>query len=154
MKTAIVTGAAQGVGFATASLLARSGFHAILTDVQSLEPQVRELQAAGLDVEGLNGDVSAEAFAQQLARHIEESCGAVDVLVNNAGVALIQAGELTTAAQWRRVMDVNLFGPFLLCRYLGRRDAKAQGWKHCQRGLGRSRPVSATAALITPPSTA
>ena len=119
MKTAIVTGAAQGVGFATASLLARSGFHAILTDVQSLEPQVRELQAAGLDVEGLNGDVSAEAFAQQLARHIEESCGAVDVLVNNAGVALIEPAELTTAAQWRRVMDVNLFGPFLLCKYLG-----------------------------------
>src|SRR6202041_3860785 len=45
--------------------------------------------------------------------------GAADGLVNNAGISLIAPAEETTAAQWQRVMNINLFGPFLLCRYLG-----------------------------------
>jgi NAD(P)-dependent dehydrogenase (short-subunit alcohol dehydrogenase family) len=56
---------------------------------------------------------------RQLAEQVHQDYGAVDVLVNNAGVSLIAPAEDTTADQWQRVMNINLLGPFLLCKYLG-----------------------------------
>jgi NAD(P)-dependent dehydrogenase (short-subunit alcohol dehydrogenase family) len=119
MKTAIVTGAAQGVGLVTASLLARLGFRVVLTDVQPLDGQLAALRTQGLEVDGISGDISSEAFVQRLAHKIERDCTAADVLVNNAGISMIAPAEETTAAQWQQVMNVNLFGPFLLSKHLG-----------------------------------
>ena len=119
MNTIVVTGAAQGVGAVTASLLAQRGHRVILVDVQPVDEQVDRLRHAGAQVAGLSGDVSLEPFVQQLAQWIAREYGAADGLVNNAGISLIAPAEETTAAQWQRVMDINLFGPFLLCRYLG-----------------------------------
>ena len=119
-KVAVVTGAAQGVGFETSQLLATLGYHVVMTDVQPLDGAVARLQAGGGSVAGLVGDVSSEAFVVALAAHVAQAHGAADVLVNNAGISLIQAAEDTTVEQWQRVMNVNLFGPFLLCRQLGR----------------------------------
>jgi NAD(P)-dependent dehydrogenase (short-subunit alcohol dehydrogenase family) len=119
LKTILITGAAQGVGLATASLLAQRAHHVILTDIQPLESQLAGLHAAGLSAEGICGDVSSEEFVEQLARKISQEHGALDGLVNNAGVSLIVPAEQTTAAQWQRVMATNLFAPFLLCRQLG-----------------------------------
>jgi NAD(P)-dependent dehydrogenase (short-subunit alcohol dehydrogenase family) len=119
IRTVLVTGAAQGVGLATASLLAQRDYRVILLDVNSVADQVAKLRAAGALVDGLSGDVSSETFVQQLAQRIAGDYGAIDALVNNAGVSLIVPAEQTSAAQWQRVMAVNLFGPFLLCRYLG-----------------------------------
>ncbi len=59
---ALVTGAAQGVGLATATLLAERGYTVVLTDLQPLEATVARLRAAGHAVEGLSGDVSSEVF--------------------------------------------------------------------------------------------
>lgn len=118
-KTAVVTGAAQGVGFATAALLARTGYEVILTDIQALDAPLAKLRGEGLRVHGVSGDVAAEAFAERLAARIAADYGAVDVLVNNAGISLICPAEDTTAAQWQRVMNINLLGPFLLCTHLG-----------------------------------
>jgi NAD(P)-dependent dehydrogenase (short-subunit alcohol dehydrogenase family) len=119
MKTAIVTGAAQGVGFTTASLLAKLGFRVVLTDIQPLDQQIAGLRAAGFAVEGISGDISSEEFVQQLAGRTGAQWGGADVLVNNAGISMIAPAEETSAAQWQQVMNINLFGPFLLCRYLG-----------------------------------
>ena len=92
----------------------------VVTDVQSLDGPLACLRAGGGQVEALVGDVSSEAFVQSLAAWVASTHGAADVLVNNAGISLIQPAEDTTAAQWQRVMDMNLLGPFLLCRELGR----------------------------------
>ena len=119
MKVALVTGAAQGLGLVTASLLAREGLRVLLSDVQDLGAARARLRADGSEVEVAQGDVASEAFVRGLAARIARDHGALDVLVNNAGISLIAPAEETTADQWQRVMSVNLFGPFLLCRYLG-----------------------------------
>jgi len=119
VKTVVVTGAAQGVGFATAGLLARSGVRAILLDIQPVEAQVAGLRATGAEADGWSGDISSAAFVRGTAERLLDRYGPADGLVNNAGVSLIAPAEATSAEQWRRVMDINLFGPFLLCKYLG-----------------------------------
>ncbi len=128
MKTIVVTGAAQGVGLATATLLAQRHCRVILLDLQPLDRQLEGLRATGAQVEGLSGDVSSEPFMRHLAERIARDYGAADGLVNNAGISLIAPAEETTAAQWQRVMNINLFAPFLLCRYLGAQMlARGQG---------------------------
>ena len=119
LKTIVVTGAAQGVGLAVASLLAQAGERVILLDIQPLEHHVARLREAGAEVAGLSGDISSEPFVQQLAEWLQRDFGGADGLVNNAGVSHIAPAEETTAAQWQRVMNINLLGPFLLSKYLG-----------------------------------
>jgi NAD(P)-dependent dehydrogenase (short-subunit alcohol dehydrogenase family) len=118
-ETVLVTGAAQGLGLVTAELLARQGCRVILVDVQSVDSRVARLRGLGLEAQGFTGDVSSEAFVQQVTEIVGREFGALDGLVNNAGISLIVPAERTTAAQWQRVMAINLFGPFLLCRHLG-----------------------------------
>jgi NAD(P)-dependent dehydrogenase (short-subunit alcohol dehydrogenase family) len=119
LKTALVTGAAQGVGRAAAALLGRLGYGVVLSDVKPLEEQVRQLQEAGTQAVGVVGDVASESFVRELAERVARDYGALDALVNNAGISLIAPAESTSAEQWQQVMNVNLFGPFLLCKYLG-----------------------------------
>src|ERR1700687_5975541 len=119
MKTAVVTGAAQGLGLATVAMLAQRAFRVVLIDVQAVDGQLARLRAEGLCVDGISGGVSSESLVRQVATQISSECGAADVLVNNAGISMIAPAEETTAAQWQQVMNVNLLGPFLLCKYLG-----------------------------------
>jgi NAD(P)-dependent dehydrogenase (short-subunit alcohol dehydrogenase family) len=119
MNTAVVTGAAQGVGLTVASLLARRNHRVFMLDVQPLDAQVERLRGGGAEVYGLRGDVASEAFIDEVADRIRLEAGAADALVNNAGVSLIVPAEHTSTEQWHRVMNVNLLGPFLLCRRLG-----------------------------------
>ena len=119
MKTVVVTGAAQGVGLAVASLLAGREYRVVLVDLQPIEVHVERLRGAGAEAVGIRGDVASEAFTAQLAETVGRDYGAADGLVNNAGISLISPAEDTSAAQWQRVMNVNLFGPFLLCKHLG-----------------------------------
>ena len=119
MKTALVTGAAQGVGFAAAALLGRLGYRVVLLDVKPLDGRLRQLQVAGGRALGITGDVTSEAFVLEVAERMARDFGALDALVNNAGISLIAPAESTSAEQWQQVMNVNLFGPFLLCRHLG-----------------------------------
>ena len=120
MKTALITGGAQGLGLVTASLLGRSGWRIILVDIQDMTVAQTRLRESGvIAVASVQGDISSEAFVRELAEQVGSSYGALDVLVNNAGISLIAPAEDTSAQQWQRVLGVNLFAPFLLCKYLG-----------------------------------
>lgn len=110
-RVAVVTGAAQGIGRRTAELLAAEGYQLAVIDTRPV------------DLDGLMfvGDVSDEGSVARFVSEVESVYGGCDVLVNNAGIASIAPAEDTDAAQWRRVLEVNLTGPFLLSRAFGRR---------------------------------
>jgi NAD(P)-dependent dehydrogenase (short-subunit alcohol dehydrogenase family) len=119
-KVALVTGAARGIGRRTAEVLADQGYALVLTDLRAATEAVAALRRLGREVLDVPGDVSAEADVMALAEQVRERFGRVDVLVNNAGIAFIHPAEETSTDQWKRVIDVNLTGPFLLCRTFGR----------------------------------
>ncbi|WP_189087701.1 SDR family NAD(P)-dependent oxidoreductase [Deinococcus ruber] len=113
-RITVITGAAQGIGRRTAELCAERGDLLALLDLK-LSPV-----PAGAEALILTGDLSDEAVVQAHAAAIVERWGRVDTLVNNAGISFITPAEDTTAAGFRRVLDVNLTAPFLLSRELGR----------------------------------
>jgi NAD(P)-dependent dehydrogenase (short-subunit alcohol dehydrogenase family) len=117
VRVAVVTGAAQGIGQRTAVVLSQRGFRLIVTDVRPCSETVASI---GVPVPEVTGDISQEETAKKIAEVARGAFGRADVLVNNAGIAHIASAETTTAEDWRRVMDVNLLGPFLLSREVGR----------------------------------
>jgi NAD(P)-dependent dehydrogenase (short-subunit alcohol dehydrogenase family) len=104
-----VTGAAQGIGRRIAEVLAEDGYRLALFDRQEVTG------VAGATV--VTGDVTSES---DVARLVDE-VGPADVLVNNAGIASILPAEDMPVDEWRKVIDVNLTGPFLLCQAFGRK---------------------------------
>jgi len=122
---AVVTGAARGIGRRVAEVLAGEGYALALLDLREPVEVVGAVRGRGAEALGVAGDVAAEADVADLAERVAGRFGRVDVLVNNAGVSLLAAAEETTPAQWRRVLEVNLTGPFLLCQALGREMLRA-----------------------------
>ncbi|GFE82052.1 oxidoreductase [Steroidobacter agaridevorans] len=119
-KTAIVTGAASldGIGFATAARLAREGARVLLTDIDGLGVAARaeELVASGATARGLSHDVSRNEDWQRVLDAAEAAFGAIDVLVNNAGLVILKGIDLQTEDEWRRQLDVNLTSVYYGCR--------------------------------------
>jgi 3-oxoacyl-[acyl-carrier protein] reductase len=117
-RVAVVTGAARGIGYATATRALRSGATVSLWDVDSerLESSRRELCAIG-EVSAERVELTDAAAVEAAASSAIEKHGRVDILVNNAGITggNAPAWELDPD-RWRRVVDVNLTGPFLTCR--------------------------------------
>jgi NAD(P)-dependent dehydrogenase (short-subunit alcohol dehydrogenase family) len=117
---AVVTGAAQGIGRSVAESLAAEGYALALIDLREPAETLASLRKRGADAFGIACDVSADAEVTAAAERVHERFGRVDVLVNNAGISCIAPAEDTAPEQWRRVLEVNLTGPFLLCRAFGR----------------------------------
>jgi NAD(P)-dependent dehydrogenase (short-subunit alcohol dehydrogenase family) len=117
---AVVTGVAQGIGREIAEVLAGEGYALVLADIKEPVETLATVWDMGAESVAVVGDIASEAYVNGLVRRVRERFGRVDVLVNNAGVSLLTPAEETSLEQWRRVMEVNLTGPFLLCRGLGR----------------------------------
>ncbi|MGW5781211.1 SDR family NAD(P)-dependent oxidoreductase [Streptomyces sp. NPDC003863] len=120
VPVAVVTGVAQGIGRQVAEVLAGEGYALVLADLKEPSETLAAVRDAGAEAYAVVGDVASEAYVTELAEQVRERFGRVDVLVNNAGVSLLTPAEDTTAEQWRRVLEVNLTGPFLLSRALGK----------------------------------
>ena len=118
-RTAIVTGAAQGIGRRTSELLAENGYAVALVDLHSTNQIARALREKGGAALDFPGDISDERAVRDLAARVENEWGQIDLLVNNAGISCISPAEETSAQQFRRVLEINLVAPFLLARTFG-----------------------------------
>lgn len=137
---AIVTGAARGIGRTVALTLAERGFSLAANDLKKPEETLEELRKLGADALSLPGDVSDEAAVCGMVEIVTERFGRADVLVNNAGISLLSPAEDTSLSDWRRVLEVNLTGPFLTCREFGR--------AMLERGSGSIVNISSVAGLL------
>ncbi|MDG1500428.1 MAG: SDR family NAD(P)-dependent oxidoreductase [Planctomycetota bacterium] len=124
-KRVLITGAAQGIGLATARRFAKEGCRLWLLDIdgQKLDAACAELGDA---VEGKSCvDVASPDAVIAIFLEIDKSCDAFDILINNAGIST-RAGFLdVTLEEWRRVLDVNLTGLFVVAQEAARRMRRA-----------------------------
>ncbi|MET7357847.1 SDR family oxidoreductase [Streptomyces sp. NPDC005562] len=112
-KTALVTGAARGIGKETAALLHTRGAHVVALDTR---PELDALAAELPGVVTVTGDVTAEETATRAVGAAVDAFGGLDILVNNAGRTLNKPVTRTTAQDWDSVMAVNARGAFLFAR--------------------------------------
>lgn len=117
-RVALITGASRGLGKAIATALGAEGASVALVarDIEKLSETEAGLREAGVDVAVFRADVSEEAQVLQLEQDVIARFKRVHILVNNAGINLRKPVTDFTLAEWRRVIDTNLVGPFLMCR--------------------------------------
>ncbi|MET9801880.1 SDR family oxidoreductase [Streptomyces sp. NPDC006368] len=141
----LVTGAAGGIGRATAFAFAEAGARVVAVD-RDAEGAARTAELARLigapDAWGEVADVSDERAMEKLAEKVAAEYGIVDVLVNNAGIGMSGSFFETTTEDWKKVLDVNLWGVIHGCRVFGRQMA--------ERGQGGHIVNTASAAAFQP----
>jgi NAD(P)-dependent dehydrogenase (short-subunit alcohol dehydrogenase family) len=122
-KTAVVTGAGQGIGLACAEALAEAGAKVVIADRDSgsAEAGCASLKAKGLSAEIVILDVTDSGRVCEVADQLASRYGGIDILVNNAGIARSETpAEKVTDEHWLNVVDVNLNGTFWCCRAFGK----------------------------------
>jgi NAD(P)-dependent dehydrogenase (short-subunit alcohol dehydrogenase family) len=118
-KVAIITGASQGLGRALALAYAEEGARVVMNSrsEESLRPVAEEAVSSGAEVLAIAADVSQSADVERLVGAATQRFGQVDVLVNNAGLLGPRVAiERYPEDEWRRVLDANLTGPFLVSK--------------------------------------
>ena len=118
-KTALITGATHGLGMAMAKALGRAGANIIINGntPAKMEKALENYRADGLKVQGFLFDVTNEALVKENISRIEQELGPIDILVNNAGmIKRIPALEME-ADEFRKVLDVDLTGPFIMSKH-------------------------------------
>ena len=121
-------------------MLAERGYAVAANDLSAPEGTLAALQQIGTETLAIPGDVSDEEAVLGMVRGVMERFERIDVVVNNAGISLISPAEETTLADWRRVLEVNLTGPFLMCREFGK--------EMLERGSGSIVNISSVAGLL------
>ncbi len=114
-KVVVITGAAVGIGRATAELFAKGGAKIVATDIDTkgLEETAALVAKAGSETLTLRHDVASEEDWINVLRQAKEKFGGIDVLVNNAGIYVIAPLADTTLEMWNRLMAINVTGVFL-----------------------------------------
>jgi NAD(P)-dependent dehydrogenase (short-subunit alcohol dehydrogenase family) len=140
LRVAVITGAAQGIGQRSAGILAERGYALALNDLRTSAETLAEARSHGVDAHEWLGDISDEGVVRGFAAEVRERWGGADVLVNNAGISCIGRAEEVRAADFRRVLEVNLLAPFLM--------AKAFGALMLEQGCGSIVNVSSIAGLV------
>ena len=117
-KTAVVTGAAKGIGKAIALAFAKEGCNIVLNYHSSFDDEtVQEIEACGVTCMPVQGDVSDFAFAADMMKKVKKELGSVDILVNNAGITKDMLLMRMTEEQFDSVIQTNLKGTFNMIRH-------------------------------------
>ena len=116
-RVALITGGCRGIGFATAEILAKEGARLVLLDLNG-EHAVASAQKLSADYAieavGVQGDISNEQSVKEAVANVLQRFGRIDILVNSAAVVDDVLFLESTPAQWRRMIDICLYGPMLL----------------------------------------
>ncbi|GBE87608.1 Versicolorin reductase [Sparassis crispa] len=120
-RIAVVTGASRGIGEAVALRLADDGFDVAVNDIpamaESLKAVVEKIRQKGRRSLAVTGDVSNENDVKTVVDKVVETLGGLDVMVANAGIALVKPVVETSIEEYDRVMSVNVKGVFLCFKY-------------------------------------
>lgn len=155
-RAALVTGAGAGIGLAIARRLAEAGAGVALLDLRGAAEAAALIAAEGGRAIAIAGDVSRDADAAGAVARAREEFGRLDILVNNAGIASLRPFLETTPEEFRRTLDVNVTGAFLLSQAAAR-IMMAQGGGRIvniasisgqRAGAGRTAYGTSKAALI------
>ncbi len=138
-KIALITGASRGLGKAMALALADAGasLGLVSRDKSALEATVAEARSLGAEAEGFAADVSREEQVAALRDQVIARFGKLHILINNAGINIRKPVTEFTLEEWRRVLDTNLTGAFLMVR----------AFLPHMRGLGYGRIINVTSTL-------
>jgi len=128
-KVCVVTGAARGIGRAIVEELARNGARPVVLDVDgdAAHAFAAELRGRQVDAQAVACDVSSREEVERAAGWVAGEVGRCDVLVNNAGVAVIAPSLELDEAGWRRSLDVMTTGVFFCCQAFGRQLVEGGG---------------------------
>ncbi len=142
-RVAIVTGAASGIGRASAQLFASEGARVLAVDL----PGKGLVPADGIAI--LEKDIAGADAGQAIVDAARAAFGQLDIVMNNAGIGVNALAEAMTDEQWQRVLDVNLTAQFRLCRAQSpisrraRRDASSMSPPSWRRGrITASPPIA------------
>lgn len=130
-KRALITGGTHGLGMAMAKGLAKAGAELIIngSTPSKMEIALKEYAAAGFKATGYLFDVTDDEAARSFVDKIEAEVGPIDILVNNAAVTRRVPAEDFETADFRRIIDVDLAGPFIMSKYVGRHMIKRRAGK-------------------------
>jgi len=125
-KTAIVTGGARGIGLEIAKQLAEGGARVVLVDVlaEDLKKAAGEL---GPDTLTYAVDVTDETAVEKMIDEVAETCGRIDILINNAGITRDDLLLRMTQDEWDAVLNVNLKGTFLMTKHAAKYMVRQRG---------------------------
>lgn len=119
MSTVLITGASRGIGAQCALAFAKAGCDVALNYCRSEEKAlalIKEIQALGVRACAVQADVADSTQVKQMFDTVRAELGAIDVLVNNAGIAHVGLLTDMTDDEWRRLIDTDLSGTFYCCR--------------------------------------
>jgi len=116
-QVVVITGAASGIGAATAALFAREGASVVVADIASTAATIQDITNAGGVAVGIEADIATSAGAQATVRCAIEHFGRLDILINNAGIGTAALTEATTEEAWDKYFDVNVKSGFLCTKF-------------------------------------
>jgi NAD(P)-dependent dehydrogenase (short-subunit alcohol dehydrogenase family) len=121
-KTALVTGAAQGLGREISLALAKNGAALVLSDIQYPEGTAAAVRETGARWMAVQADITDEDQVKAMAESSASQYGRVDILINNAGVSQLgyTATEDLAKTEWESIVGINLTGTFLCCKHFGK----------------------------------
>lgn len=117
-RVALITGAAGGIGEATARLFAKEGARVVVQDINSdgLAPVVEGITKEGGQATAVNGDITVKGECERIVKAALDAFGQVDILINNAGINRDSMVKKMSEDKWDAVLGVNLKGTFLMCQ--------------------------------------
>lgn len=130
-KRVLITGGTHGLGMAMANGLGQAGATLIINGhtKEKMEQALAEYKQNGLDAKGYLFDVTNEEAVAPHIEQIEKEIGPIDILINNAGVIVRTPFLETTVSDFKKVVDIDLVGPFIVSKYVAKGMAKRKAGK-------------------------